>query len=134
MFLLRFGFAQSKANPSLFIYHQKNLKLYLLLYVDDIILTGSHAKFITHFVDQLGREFDVKDLGSLRYFIGLEVNPHSEGLHISQVKYTLDLLHCHSMTECKPCSTSLAASVKLSANEGDLLVNATEYRHLVGSL
>ena len=83
MFLIRFGFKQSTADSSLFIYRHDSHILYLLLYVDDIVLTGSHAAFITHFVDQLGQEFDVKDLGSLRYFLGLEVNSHSEGLHIS---------------------------------------------------
>ena len=93
MFLIRFGFKQRKVDPSLFIYRHKTHTLYLLVYVDDIILTGNHADFITLFVDQLGREFDVKDLGSLRYFLGLEVNLYSEGLHVSQVKYMLDLLH-----------------------------------------
>ncbi|KAK1557064.1 hypothetical protein Q3G72_017242 [Acer saccharum] len=82
-FLIQFGFKQSTADSSLFIYRHDSPILYLLLYVDDIVLTGSHADFISHFVDRLDSEFDVKDLGSLRYFLGLEVNSYSEGLHIS---------------------------------------------------
>ena len=134
VFLIRFGFTQSKADPSLFIFCRANHVLYLLLYVDDIVLTGSHTKSIDQFVQSLGREFDVKDLGPLRYFLGLEILPHSHGLHISQVKYTLDLLHRSNMIECKPSSTPLATKVRLSSTDGVLLDNPTEFRHLVGSL
>ncbi|KAH0981140.1 hypothetical protein GBA52_008317, partial [Prunus armeniaca] len=70
------------------------------------------------------------DLGSMRYFLGLEVLPHDSGLHISQVKYTLDLFHRNSMTECKPSSTPLAAKHHLTAHDGPLLNNPTEFRHL----
>ncbi|KAK0585683.1 hypothetical protein LWI29_032390 [Acer saccharum] len=94
-------------------------------------MTTHHADFIALCVDQLGREFDVKDLGSLRYFLGLKVNSHLEGLHISQVKYTLDLLHHNSMSECKPCSTPMTTNMKLTADGGDALDNAIEFRQLV---
>ncbi|KAI9177118.1 hypothetical protein LWI28_011316 [Acer negundo] len=90
-----------------------------------------HADFIALFVDQLGREFDVKNLGLLHYFLGLKVNSHSEGLPISQVKYTVDLIH---HTKCKPCSTPIVANVKLTVDGGDILDSATEFRHLVSSL
>ena len=51
--------------------------------MDDIVLSGSHAEFIAHFIQSVGREFDVKDLGSLCYFLGLKVLSHLHGLHIS---------------------------------------------------
>lgn len=105
-----------------------------MLYVGDIILTGSYAKLIDQFVKSLSREFDVKNLGSLRYFLDLEIYPHSKGLHISQLKYALDLLYCSSMTDCKPASTLLVAKVYLTAYNGVVLNNASKFRQLVGSL
>lgn len=133
-YLLQFGFHQSRADSSLFIYRHNGQVLILLLYVDDIVLTGSHSSLITSFLASLGHAFDITDLGPLRYFLGLEITSDSRGLHISQLKYTVDLLARSSMLECKPSSTPIAAKAQLSANDGDLLHDPSEFRRLVGCL
>uniref|UniRef100_A0A2N9FVX0 Uncharacterized protein n=1 Tax=Fagus sylvatica TaxID=28930 RepID=A0A2N9FVX0_FAGSY len=82
--LLTIGFTASTADPSLFVFRQGSTLLYLLLYVDDIILTGNSTAAITSLITQLAVTFELKDLGPLRYFLGL------------QIEYGTDcLVHCH---------------------------------------
>lgn len=118
----------------MFVFRQNSQIMVLLLYVDDIVLTGNSPSLVTSFISTLGQEFEIKDLGSLHYLLGLEVTSLRPGLHLSQTKYILDFLRRSSMTECKPCATPVCAKSQLSASDGDLLSDATEYRHLVGSL
>lgn len=102
--------------------------------MDDIVVTGSSSILLNSFIQALSIEFDIKDLGSLSYFLGLEVTSLSSGLHISQTKYVVDMLKQSNMLNCKPCSTPMAAKVQLSTHDGTLLSNPSEFRCLVGCL
>jgi transposase InsO family protein len=106
----------------------------LLVYVDDIILTGDDAPGISQVKQDLGKVFDVKDLGSLRYFLGIEVARSRNGISLSQRKYTLDLLQDIGMLGCRPASTPMDPNLKLSIESGDLLLNPSMYQRLVGRL
>ena len=86
------GFKCSQADTSLFVFHHGSYLLYLLVYVDDIILTGNHEPSLKRFIDRLQTEFAIKDLGNLSYFLGLEVSYTSDGLFLSQTKYAQDIL------------------------------------------
>uniref|UniRef100_A0A2N9EV06 Reverse transcriptase Ty1/copia-type domain-containing protein n=1 Tax=Fagus sylvatica TaxID=28930 RepID=A0A2N9EV06_FAGSY len=90
----------------------------LLVYVDDIILTGDDAPGISQVKQDLGKVFDVKDLGSLRYFLGIEVARSRNGISLSQRKYTLDLLQDTGMLGCRPASTPMDPNLKLSTESG----------------
>ncbi|XP_050368826.1 uncharacterized mitochondrial protein AtMg00810-like [Argentina anserina] len=107
---------------------------FFLLYVDDIVVTGSDDGLLQSFIDALGRGFDIKDLGSLHYFLGLQVTPQDKGIHISQLKYTYDLLVKHDMLLSKPVSTPMSSKAVLTATEGDFLSNPSTFREIVGSL
>ena len=133
-FLLQYGFTQSRVDHSMFVFRHSSQVMILLLYVDDIILTGSDISLLSTFISTLGAEFETKDLGPLHYFLGIEVTSLLSGIHLSQTRYTVDLLHRSSMAECKPCSTPVCAKTQLSAHESDPLSDLTEYRRLVGSL
>ncbi|BBG99703.1 Far-red impaired responsive family protein, partial [Prunus dulcis] len=117
-----------------FIYHHAHHTIFLLLYVDDIVITGSHSGFLQQFISALGCEFEIKDLGALSYFLGLQVTTSNGCLHLSQLQYAHDLLKRSHMLDCKPTSTPLAAKISLSASDGDLLSSPTSYRELVGCL
>ncbi|KAM1532251.1 hypothetical protein PS2_006260 [Malus domestica] len=73
-FLPGLGFKASQANPSLFVQHSSNGTIVLLLYVDDVILTGSSSELISTVIKGLTEEFDMKDLGQLNYFLGLQIS------------------------------------------------------------
>lgn len=103
--LLTLGFVASKANSSLFIFTDASIFIYLLIYVDEILVTGNNDASIASFIASLGRLFSMKDLGPLNYFLGMEVTRTSTGFHLSQFKYILDLLKKINMVECKPVST-----------------------------
>jgi hypothetical protein len=90
--ILKLGFHNSKADPSLFIYHSATILCYLLVYVDDLVITGNTPSFLTHVIHQLGIQFSLKDLGTLHYFLGLDVIPTNNGLFLSQHQYIQDLL------------------------------------------
>lgn len=96
-FLTRYGFVQSRADHFLFLFPSQ--MMVLLLYVDDIVLTGNIPSLLSSFISTLGAEFEIKDLGPLHYFLGLEASPFSSGLHLSQARYTVDLLRRSSMDE-----------------------------------
>uniref|UniRef100_A0A2N9JAS4 Reverse transcriptase Ty1/copia-type domain-containing protein n=1 Tax=Fagus sylvatica TaxID=28930 RepID=A0A2N9JAS4_FAGSY len=81
-FLLQLGFYCSRADTSLFVFHKHSNIIYLLLYVDDIIITGNNPSLLENFTCKLNSEFATKDLGSLSYFLGLEATPTTDGLFI----------------------------------------------------
>jgi hypothetical protein len=107
---------------------------YLLLYIDDIIITASSTTFLQHLLDRLHSEFAMTDLGDLHFFLSIAVSHSSDGLFLSQRQYAADLLQRSGMSDCHPASTPVDTQSKLSATEGDLVSDATEYRSLAGAL
>jgi histone deacetylase 1/2 len=134
--LLNLGFVASKLDTSLFIYKHSGVTLYMLVYVDDIIVTGSCDKTISTLLKELRSEFALKELVDLHFFLGIEVNQTSDGIFLSQEKYALDLLQRVGMKNCKPLPTPLSSSEKLSAFKGEPLTaeDCTRYRSIVGGL
>ncbi|KAJ9544352.1 hypothetical protein OSB04_024059 [Centaurea solstitialis] len=107
---------------------------YLLLYVDDIILTASNTKLLQRFITKLSKEFAISDLGTLHHFLGIEVTKRNGGLFLSQATYVANILSRGNMTDCKPCATLADAGSKLSATDGEPLADGTLYRSLAGAL
>ncbi|KAL6333900.1 hypothetical protein AAG906_039311 [Vitis piasezkii] len=134
-FLLTSGFKNSHSDTSLFVLRSSNHVLYLLVYVDDIILTGSSDTLVSQFVDYLAQRFSLKDLGPLSYFLGVEVVPHRLGILLSQRRYIQDLLKRTNMADAKPVLTPLpTSSTTISLTSGTPLSDPTPYRVVVGSL
>lgn len=130
------GFIPSKADVSLFIYNAHSTAIYILVYVDDIIITGSSPHAIDNVLAKLKDDFAIKDLCDLHYFLGIEVHRKGDGLLLCQEKYARDLLKRVGMECCKPVHTPVATSEKLSASAGTLLSpeETTKYRSVVGAL
>ena len=128
------GFQASLADSSLFIMRYKKIIFYLLVYVDDIILTRNNPQFINSLIYQLSKTFELKDLGSLHYFLGLQITRTSKGLFLSQTKYDHDLLLRHNMHTSKPARSPCAPNPKLVLTEGFVLSNPHEYKIMDGSL
>ena len=105
----------------------------MIVYVDDIIITGDNDKEIEMLKRQLTREFEVKDLGQLRYFLGIEVSRSARGIYLSQRKYILDLLAETRMIGCRPVSTPIEPNLHL-IKDGGVPVDREEYQRLVGRL
>jgi hypothetical protein len=103
--LLTLGFVETKSDTSLLIYHHVDGVAYLLLYVDDIVLTASRTKLLRRIISFLQQEFAMKDLGKLHHFLGVIVEPRQAGRLLHQCQYVFDILECAGMNDCKPCST-----------------------------
>lgn len=106
----------------------------MLVYVDDILITGTHYNVIHNIITQLQLEFPLKDLGVLSFFLGIQVTRDAFGLHVCQTKCITKLLHKTHMTKAKPSKTPCISGSKLSKLEGDLLTDPTAYRQIVGAL
>lgn len=108
----------------------------MLIYVDDISVTGSSQKAIAALLQDLKKDFALKDLGELHYFLGIEVSQGKDGILLSQEKYAGDILTHVGMTNCKPSITPLSTTEKLSCYEGEALgpQDSTRYRSIVGAL
>eukprot|EP00253_Pinus_taeda_P002755 PITA_02755 len=132
-FLIQLGFYCSRAGPSLFVFHKQSEIIYLLLYVDDIIVTGNNTSVLDNFLCELNSVFATKDLGPLSYFLGLEASPTTDGLFLSQLKYARDILTRTQLLDSKPVHTPMVVSQHLSA-DGPLFSDLTLYRSLVGAL
>jgi hypothetical protein len=130
------GFAPSTADSSLFLLQKPKVTMYLLVYVDDIILVSSSQSAADALVRALDADFAVKDLGKLNFFLGLEVAHRADGLVMTQKKYSLDLLQRAGMLKCKETTTPMSTTDKITAVDGELLssADATEYRSIVGGL
>ena len=130
---MKLGFLLSQADSSLFFHHTTTGTFYLLLYVDDMVFTGNNLALIKTLITRLSIEFAMKDLGSLHYFLSVEVQPNSQGLFLSQTKYALDLLQHADMVEAKPITTPFVVGQHLFS-EGKLFSDPTLFRSLAGAL
>ncbi|MFS7986065.1 putative RNA-directed DNA polymerase [Helianthus anomalus] len=133
-YILSHGFQSSACDNSLFIYSTGHEIAYLLLYVDDIVLTASSDKLLHDIIQTLSREFAMSDLGTLHHFLGIKVTHTATGLFLDQTQYAKDIINRANMTACKPCATPVDLSSKLSATDGPLFHDPTLYRSLAGAL
>ena len=99
--LLDTGFSRCHSNPNVYTKKVTNHIIILVLYVDDLILTGIDHKLLTHVKSNLKYKFELIDLGHLHYFLGLQVLQTKEGIFISQSKHAYDILHLFHMEYCK---------------------------------
>ncbi|GJY64696.1 ribonuclease H-like domain-containing protein [Tanacetum coccineum] len=106
---------------------------YLLIYVDDIILTASSPVLLQQIIDSLHKEFDMTDLGTLNYFLGISAVRHPTGLFLSQKKYARQLLERAHMVNCNPSRTPIDTDSKLGP-DGVPVQDPTLYRSLAGGL
>jgi hypothetical protein len=134
--LLQLGSTASKANVSLFFFNKAGIQLYMLIYVDDIIIISSSTAATERLLYQLGTDFAIKNLGRLSYFLGIEVQHTPQGVVLTQHKYTRDLLTRTNMLASKGMSTPMAPTDKLALNDGTplSLEDCTKYRSVVGAL
>src|SRR4051812_48161045 len=102
----------------MFVYHQGATTTYLLLYIDDIILTTSSPALLQRITIRLGTEVTLKDLGAIHYILGIEVTRSSTGFHLHQQKYAYDILERDGMLNCKTAPTPIDTKAKVSAIEG----------------
>uniref|UniRef100_A0A2N9IYG8 Uncharacterized protein n=1 Tax=Fagus sylvatica TaxID=28930 RepID=A0A2N9IYG8_FAGSY len=128
------GFTPSSYDSALFIRHTSTSITLILLYVDDMIIIGDDTASIRDLQKFLSQHFEMKDLGTLSYFLRLEVTSSFDGYYLFQAKYAFDLLSKAVLTDSKIVSTPLELNVKLNTTDGEPLSDATLYRQLVGSL
>jgi len=98
------------------------------------VITGNNSDFVNSIVKQLGCKFSLKDMGSLHYFLGMEIIPTPGGLFLSQHKYIRDLLSNTNMFRAKEVCSPLSTSTPLKLNDGTASFDSTEYRIIIGSL
>ncbi|RVW76570.1 Retrovirus-related Pol polyprotein from transposon RE1 [Vitis vinifera] len=115
--LLEFGFLSSPVDASLFVYHKGHIHLFILIYADDILVTGTDPSLIQSLIQKLQTEFKMKDLGPLGYFLGIQASRDSSGLHLRQSKYIGDLLHHTKMAGAKLASSPCTTGLKLSTHQ-----------------
>ncbi|XP_019072894.1 retrovirus-related Pol polyprotein from transposon RE1 [Vitis vinifera] len=132
--LLQFSFRQSKYDTSLFLRKSDMGIVVLLVYVDDIVITGSDSALLGQLKTHLSESFHMKDLGPLTYFLGLEVHHSPSGISLNQHKYASDLVATAGLQGATSVDTPMELNVKLRKEEGDLLADPSLYRKLVGSL
>ena len=106
----------------------------IIVYVDGIILAGNNHAEIESLKKSLVHEFDIKDLGSLKYFLGMEFARSRKGIVVTQKKCILNLLREVGMSGCKPIDTPIDLNVKLGRINDGKMVNTTQYQRLVGKL
>jgi Reverse transcriptase (RNA-dependent DNA polymerase) len=130
----KYGYTQSDSDHTLF-YRKRHEKIaILIIYVDDMIITGDDQDEIIRLEKKLSEEFEMKDLGGLKYFLGIEVVRSKQGISLSQRKYVLDLLAETGMLDCRPVDTPVVQNLKLGDFPTQVPVNKDRYQRLVGKL
>ncbi|KAH9677665.1 retrovirus-related pol polyprotein from transposon RE1 [Citrus sinensis] len=136
--LISWGFTTTSSDTSLFVRKIKTSMIIVLIYVDDILITGPNTEELEGFITEFSKTFALKDLGVLSYFLGIEVLYDADCMYLSQRKYIRDLLSKVEMTECKGIDTPMSTGSKLQKIvQGELgyyLEDPTHYRSIVGGM
>ncbi|RVW70044.1 Retrovirus-related Pol polyprotein from transposon RE1 [Vitis vinifera] len=129
-----FDMNKSKKDHSVFYKKSAVGIILLVVYVDDIVITGNDHAGIFDLKAFMHSKFHTKDLGELKYFLGIEVSRSKKGMFLSQRKYVLDLLEETGKIEAKPCTTPMVPNVQLMPDDGDPFYNPERYRRVVRKL
>ena len=133
--LLTLGFQQSNSDHTLFIRNIKGIYTAVLVYVDDIIIASNDDGDVGQLKSDLSNAFKLRDLGPLKYFLGLEIARSSKRISVCQRKYTLGLLEDSGLLACKPSQIPMDPSAKLCSDSAEpVLDDPASYRRLVGRL
>lgn len=133
--LLSLGFQKSKTDHTLFIRNTNGKYVAVLVYVDDIIIASNDDAEVNGLKEDMQKAFKLRDLGPLKYFLGLEIARSSKGISICQRKYVLGLLEETGLLGCKPSNIPMDPSIKLVLHSNDpALEDVGLYRRLVGKL
>jgi hypothetical protein len=129
------GFQRCHSEQTLFVKtSNKGTILIVSIYVDDLIYTGDDDVMMSKFKESMLREFDMSDLGGMRFFLGIEVLQTANGIYICQRKYALDVLKRFGMEDSNVVCSPIVSGSKLHSNEGGVKVNETYFKQIVGSL
>ncbi|XP_058758662.1 uncharacterized mitochondrial protein AtMg00810-like [Vicia villosa] len=132
---MKLGFIHSRCDHSLFVYSKQGTTLYDLVYVDDILITGSSANLVHDLINKLHKAFALKKLGTPEYFLGIEFVPQKNGpLLLTQIKYIKDLLDRAKMPQDNGVPTLMLSTCKLSKHGSQAVSNPHLYRSIVGAL
>ncbi|KAL0557133.1 hypothetical protein IC582_005651 [Cucumis melo] len=125
------GYSKGHSDHTLFTKVSKTGKIaVLIVYVDDIVLFGNDQAEISQLKQRMGNEFEIKNLGNLKYFLGIEVAKSKEGVSVSQRKYTLDLLTETGMLGCRPADTLIEFNYKLGNFDDQVPFDKEQYQRL----
>ncbi|XP_061346367.1 uncharacterized mitochondrial protein AtMg00810-like [Gastrolobium bilobum] len=130
----KFGYSQSNADHTLFIKRKEEKITALIVYVDDMVLTGDDLEEMEKLENYLNTEFEMKSLGELKYFLGIEISRSKQGISLSQRKYTLDLLTETGMLNCKPTGTPMEMNHTLGIYPDQIATDIGRYQRLVRRL
>lgn len=130
----KYGFKESNSNHTFFLKHQLGKVTTLIVYVDDMIIKRDDAEEISRLDKQLVTEFEMKNSGGLKYFLGIEVAKSKQGIFLSQQKYILDLLAEVGMLKCKPVDTLIVQNYETWRIPKPIPTDKERYQRLVGKL
>jgi hypothetical protein len=134
-FLTSLGFVEASSDTSLFIFHRGSEMVYLLLYIDDIILVASSATLLHRTISTLQTEFSMKDFGALHHFLGISVHGQPGSIFLNQGTYMRDIIEHAGMTSCKLCNTLVDTHANISTcSDAPAVSDATHYKSLVVAL
>lgn len=133
--LMKFGYKSLKSDNSIFTTINDIATTYILIYVDDFVITGSSVREIEKITAMINTEFSIKDLGGLNYFLGIEVQRTSKSeIHLNQRKYISEILLRAKMDKANPLPTSMITNHQLSRYKSEAIQNQKQYRSIVGAL
>lgn len=132
--MTKYGFRQSNWNHMLFLKKRDDKITCLVTYVDDMIFTGDNTEEIERLKGSLFQEFEMKDLGNLKYFLGIEVLRSEGGIFLRQKKYILDIMVETGLIDCKPADTPILVNHGLQILDEAELADQGKYQRLVGKL
>ncbi|CAA7052584.1 unnamed protein product [Microthlaspi erraticum] len=130
----RSGFTRSSHDHTLFFKREGEKYMMVSIYVDDLIFSGNDEVMLEEFKQSMKREFEMTDLGLMRFFLGVEVRQSSDGIHLCQKKYALEVLERFKMADCNPVKNLIVPGAKLSKEGAGEEIDATLYKQLVGCL
>lgn len=128
------GFDCSFSDPSLFVYHKGSDVIYLLLYVDDMLITSNNSVLLETLINRLSIEFRMKDMGDVHYFLGIQVHRVEDGLFLNQSKYAQELLITAGMQDSASMPTPLPMKLDKLLGQDEVFSEPSYFRSLAGKL
>ncbi|XP_028548586.1 uncharacterized protein LOC114579063 [Dendrobium catenatum] len=132
--LLTLGFQHSQAYPSLLTFQHNQSQIFLLVYVDDILVTGNNQEVINNILSKLHAQFNMQNLGTVHHFLGIKIQQFKDKFFLSQASYATSILTSANLTHCNPLANPSCTKLPPEVAEDTILSEPSTYRRITGSL